>query len=87
MLFNTKSNVIRGFANTVELKKNRMICKHCPVKKKIEQLVLGLAAESLSSDVLMGQYLVVFLAVQYVVGVILARLASGRNRSSKKHSD
>ena len=36
-------------------------------------LVSGLASESLSSDVLMGLYLVVFLAVQYVVGIVLAR--------------
>ena len=74
MLFNTKSNVICGFVNTVELKKYRT-------------LVSGLAAESLSSDVLMGLYLVVFLAVQYVVGAILARLAFGRNRSPKKRSE
>ena len=42
-----------------------------------------------SSNVLMGLYLylVVFLAVQYVVGVILAKHAFGRNRSPKKRSD
>ena len=74
MLLNTKSNVIRRFVNTVELKKNRT-------------LVSGLAAESLSSDVLMGLYSIVFLAVQYVVGVIFATLAFGRNRSPKKRSD
>ena len=35
----------------------------------------------------MGLYLVVFLAVQCVVGVILARLSFGRNRSPKKRSE
>ena len=57
VLFNTKSNVTRGFVNTVELKKNGTICKHCRVKKN-RTLVSGLAAESLSSDVLIGLYLV-----------------------------
>ena len=47
-------------------------------------MVSGLAAESLSSYVLMGLYFAVFLAVQYVVGIILAKLAFGRNRSPKK---